>query len=173
MEVILLERIEKLGKLGDVVKVRQGFARNFLFPKNKAIRASKDNLVQFETQKADLEALNLQHKDEAEILGTRLEGVCVVVIRQASDSGQLFGSVSARDIAEGLVVLGHKSVDRNQVILNHPLKLLGLHPVRIKLHPEVSATVHVNIAKTEEEARVKEAKAFKEAKADKADAAAE
>lgn len=155
MQVILLERVEKLGQMGDVVSVKPGFARNFLLPKNKALRATKDNLAYFETQKAQFEASNLERRSEAEAIGGKLDGVKIVVIRQAGDSGQLYGSVTARDIAEGLTEEGFK-VDRGQVAIERPIKALGLSDVRIRLHPEVAVAVSVNVARSPDEAVLQE-----------------
>ncbi len=151
MEVILLQRIEKLGQMGDVVKVRPGFARNFLFPKEKALRATKDNLAYFETQKVKLEAINLKQKQEAEAVKERVQGKAIVIIRQAGESGQLYGSVSARDIAD---LLGDDDlkIGRNQVIIDRPIKTLGLFPIQLQLHPEVFADISVNVARSQEEA---------------------
>ena len=151
MQVVLLERVEKLGQMGDVVKVKDGFARNFLLPRHKALRATKENLAHFETQRAQLEARNLEQKTEAESVGAKLDGESFVAIRQASDSGQLYGSVSTRDIA-GLLTDGGFSATRNQVVLDNPIKELGLHAVKIQLHPEVTVTVTMNVARSEEEA---------------------
>lgn len=151
MKVILLERIEKLGQMGDVVSVKAGFARNFLLPKGKALRASKENQVQFEGQRAQLEARNLEAKGEAESVAERLDGQSFIVIRQAGEAGQLYGSVSSRDLAE-VISEGGFSLSRNQVTLERPIKLLGLHDIRVNLHPEVSSTVTVNVARSEEEA---------------------
>ena len=151
IEVILLERIERLGQMGDVVRVRPGFARNFLLPKKKALRATKDNLAYFETQRASLEAVNLQRKSEAESVAGKVDGMSIVVVRQAGESGQLYGSVSSRDIADKLGTDGVR-VDRQQIVLDRPIKTLGLHKVRVRLHPEVSVTVTVNVARTAEEA---------------------
>lgn len=151
MEVVLLERIEKLGQMGDVVQVKDGFARNFLLPRGKALRANKVNLARFETERAQLEARNLELKAEAGVVHDKLDGVSVTIIRQAGDSGQLYGSVSPRDIAQCLTEDGF-SVERGQVVLVEPIKTLGLHNVSVKLHPEVTSTVVVNVARTVEEA---------------------
>lgn len=151
MEVVLLERIEKLGQMGDVVQVKDGFARNFLLPRGKALRANKANLSRFEEDRAQLEARNLELKKEAAAVDDKLEGYAIIVIRQAGESGQLYGSVSPRDIAEGLTEGGF-SVARGQVVLAAPIKILGLHEVSVKLHPEVTSTVIVNVSRTEEEA---------------------
>ncbi len=159
MDVILLERIEKLGQMGDVVSVKTGFARNFLLPTGRALRATKANLERFETERVDLEASNLERRGEAESVGMRMDGAKVVLVRQASDMGQLYGSVSARDIAEGLIEGGY-NVERRQVVLDRPIKTLGLHPVRVMLHPEVTITVEANVARTVEEAERQEAGIF-------------
>ncbi len=151
MDVILLERVEKLGQMGDVVDVKPGYARNFLLPRGKALRANKANRQRFETERAQLEARNLELRKEAEAVQTKLDGESVIVIRQASESGQLYGSVATRDIAAGLTENGF-TVERQQVSLQRPIKVLGLHDVLIRLHPEVIATVSVNVARTEEEA---------------------
>jgi large subunit ribosomal protein L9 len=152
MQVILLERIGRLGQMGDVVKVRPGFARNFLLPQNKALRATKDNLTRFEKERAQLEVNNLERKQEAEAVAKKLNGFRVVVLRQAGDSGQLYGSVSTRDIADA-VTAGGFTIDRVQILLDRPIKTLGLHNVRVSLHPEVETKVVANIARTEEEAQ--------------------
>lgn len=151
MDVILLERVEKLGQMGDVVDVKPGYARNFLLPRGKALRANKANRERFENERAQLEARNLELRKEAEAVQTKLDGESVIVIRQASETGQLYGSVATRDIAAGLTENGF-TVERQQVSLQRPIKILGLHEVAIRLHPEVSATVTVNVARTEEEA---------------------
>ncbi|GJM02067.1 MAG: hypothetical protein DHS20C08_05680 [Rhodomicrobium sp.] len=151
MDVILLERIRKLGQMGDVVTVKDGYARNFLLPQNKALRANEINKKRFETERADLEARNLELKGEAEQVGSKVDGQSFVAIRQAGDTGQLYGSVSSRDIAE-LISENGVHLDRNQVLLDRPIKVLGLHPVVVSLHPEVEVTVEVNVARTEEEA---------------------
>ncbi len=152
MQVILLERIGRLGQMGDVVKVRPGFARNFLLPQGKAMRATKENLGRFETERAQLEVNNLERKQEAEAVAKKLHGLSFVVLRQAGDSGQLYGSVSTRDIADA-VTAGGFTIDRVQVLLDRPIKNLGLHDVRVGLHPEVAIKVAVNVARTEEEAK--------------------
>jgi large subunit ribosomal protein L9 len=151
MQVILLERIGRLGQMGDVVKVKDGYARNFLLPKGKALRATKTNREQFETQRAQLEANNLELKKEADAVSTKLDGKSFVVLRQASDSGQLYGSVTTRDIAE-TVTEGGFTVGRTQILLDRPIKSLGRHPIRIRLHPEVDSSVTINVARTMEEA---------------------
>ena len=151
MKVILLERIHKLGQMGDVVVVKDGFARNFLLPQKKALRSNKDNLAQFQVQRVHLEARNLELKKEAEAVHTKLDGKSFVVIRQAGDTGQLYGSVSTRDIADA-VTTGGFSTDRGQVLLDKPIKTLGLHDVRVQLHPEVISKVSMNVARSEDEA---------------------
>lgn len=153
MEVVLLERVEKLGQMGDVVNVKNGFARNFLLPQGKALRATKENMKRFEVERAQLEARNLDLKKEAQAVADKLEGQSFVVIRSASEAGNLFGSVTARDIAEAATEGGF-SVDRRQVALDKPVKELGLHPIRIILHPEVDATIRINVARSNEEAEV-------------------
>ncbi|MGO9173773.1 MAG: 50S ribosomal protein L9 [Rhodomicrobium sp.] len=151
MQVILLERIGRLGQMGDIVKVRPGFARNFLLPLGKALRATKENMQHFEKERAQLEANNLQRKQEAEAVATKLNGLRFTVIRQAGDTGQLYGSVSTRDISDA-VTAGGFTIDRVQVLLDKPIKNLGFHEVRVSLHPEVEVKVAVNVARTEEEA---------------------
>jgi large subunit ribosomal protein L9 len=153
MDVILLERVEKLGQLGQVVKVKPGYARNYLLPKKKALRATKENLAVFEAQKAQLEARNLELKKEAEVVATKVDGLSVVVVRQAAESGVLYGSVSSRDIAEAVTAAG-TSISRGQVAIPDPIKTLGLFKIRVILHPEVSVTVTVNVARSVEEAAV-------------------
>jgi large subunit ribosomal protein L9 len=151
MQVILLERIETLGQMGDVVKVKPGYARNFLLPQKKALRATDDNLKAFESQRTDLEARNLERRKEAEGVAARMEGLRIVMVRQAGDTGQLYGSVSPRDIAARLTEEG-VSADGRQVMLNRPIKTLGIHKVRIALHPEVFVELDINIARNTEEA---------------------
>ncbi len=151
MQVILLERIRKLGQMGEIVTVKDGFARNFLLPQKKAMRATKSNMAVFETQRAQLEARNLEMKSEAEKVGETLDGQNAVIIRQAGDTGQLYGSVSTRDIAEALTATGF-SVERTQVLLEKPIKALGVHEMEVQLHPEVSVKVTVNVARTKDEA---------------------
>jgi len=151
MQVILLERIGRLGQMGDVVNVRDGYARNFLLPQGKALRANKDNLAKFESQRVQLEAHNLELKKEAEEISGRLAGNTFTAIRQAGDTGQLYGSVSTRDIAEA-VTAGGFTVNRNQVLLERPIKTLGLHETKVQLHPEVIVAVMLNVARSEEEA---------------------
>jgi large subunit ribosomal protein L9 len=153
IELILLERVEKLGQMGQLVKVKPGFARNYLLPQKKALRATKENLAYFETQRTQLEANNLQRKAEATDIGGELEGLRFVIVRQAGESGQLYGSVSARDIAEAVTEAGF-TVEKRQVVLDRPIKSLGLHPVRIVLHPEVSVTVTANVAQSADEAEM-------------------
>jgi large subunit ribosomal protein L9 len=151
VELILLQRVAKLGQMGDLVRVKPGYARNYLLPQKMALRANKANREQFETQRAQLEALNLRRREEAERLAERIGDLTVVVIRQASDAGSLYGSVSARDIADGCGEAG-LTVNRSQVVLEHPIKSLGLATVRLVLHPEVSIPVTVNVARSPEEA---------------------
>ncbi len=151
MQVILLERIERLGKLGDVVKVKPGFARNFLLPQKKALRATAENIKYFESQRAQLEAVNQTQRSEAEEAAKRLDGQSVTLVRQAGESGQLYGSVTTRDIVAALSAAGF-TVERRQINLGAPIKALGVYPVRVAVHPEVAATITVNVAKSEEEA---------------------
>ena len=151
MEVILLQRIGRLGQMGDVVKVKNGYARNFLLPQGKALRATKANMAQFEQQRSQLEANNLELKKEADAVAAKLSGKRFVALRQASDAGQLYGSVSTRDIAD-LITEGGFTVERAQILLDRPIKTLGRHPVRVGLHPEVTVEVSVNVARTMEEA---------------------
>jgi large subunit ribosomal protein L9 len=151
MEVILLERVGRLGQMGDVVRVKDGFARNFLLPQGKALRATKDNRAKFEGMKVQLEARNLELKSEADKIGGKLNGKSFVVLRQASETGQLFGSVSARDIAS-LMVDGGYTVTRNQIALHAPIKTIGMHTVPVALHPEVEVKVTVNVARNADEA---------------------
>ncbi len=151
VELILLQRVEKLGQMGELVKVKPGYARNFLLPQKKAIRANKANLAQFETQRVQLEAQNIKRREEAERLAERVQGLSVTIIRQAGESGSLYGSVSSRDIADGCSE-GGLTVSRDQVVLEHPIKTLGLTTVRVVLHPEVSIPVIVNVARSLEEA---------------------
>jgi len=151
MEVILLQRVAKLGQMGEVVRVKDGFARNFLLPQGKALRATKDNRSKFEGMKAQLEASNLEQKKDADVVAGKLNGKSFIVVRQASDVGQLFGSVSARDIA-ALLTEGGFTVDRNQIQLQLPIKTIGLHTVPVALHPEVEVTITINVARNAEEA---------------------
>ncbi len=151
VELILLQRVEKLGQMGDVVRVRPGFARNYLLPQKKALRASKDNLLRFEQERSQLEAQNLKRREEAERVAERVTGLSVVIIRQAGESGSLYGSVSARDMAEAATQAG-LTIKRQQVMLEHPIKTVGLAQVRVALHPEVSIPLTVNVARSQEEA---------------------
>jgi large subunit ribosomal protein L9 len=151
MDIILLERIEKLGLMGDVVKVRAGFARNYLLPQKKALRATKENLAFFETQRQHLEAENLKYRDEAQQVAGKLNGLKVVVIRSAGEGGQLYGSVNARDIAAAVTEAGF-SIKRSQVVLERPVKSLGLFDLRVRLHPEVASVISVNVARSVDEA---------------------
>jgi len=151
MEIILLERIGRLGQIGDVVNVKDGYARNFLLPQGKALRATEANRARFENERAQLEARDLERKTEAEAVSGKLAGESFIVIRQAGDTGQLYGSVSTRDIAEA-VTEGGFSIERRQVLLDRPIKTLGLHEVRLALHGEVVPTVNINVARTEDEA---------------------
>ncbi|MCB1490324.1 MAG: 50S ribosomal protein L9 [Rhodobiaceae bacterium] len=151
MEVILLERIQRLGQMGDIVRVKDGYARNFLLPSGKALRANDANKAKFESQRVELEARNLELRTEADAVGGKLSGKSFVAIRQAGLTGQLYGSVSTRDIAD-LLTAGGFAVARNQVRLDTPIKTIGLHEVLISLHPEVEVPVTVNVARTEDEA---------------------
>jgi large subunit ribosomal protein L9 len=153
VDVILLERVEKLGQMGQVVKVRPGYARNYLLPQKKALRATKENLAYFEQQRAQLEAQNLSRRSEAEQVAKKLDGIAVVVIRQAGESGQLYGSVTARDVSEAVTAAGF-TIGRSQVVLEKAIKTLGLYKQRVVLHPEVSVTVTVNVAQSREEAEM-------------------
>lgn len=151
MDIILLERVGKLGHIGDTVRVKDGYARNFLLPRGKAMRATEANKKKFEARRADLEARNHELKRAANEVAGKLDGVTVVIIRQAGETGQLYGSVSARDIAEALTAARHK-VDRSHVAVQHPIKTLGLHTVPVHLHPEVESKVTVNVARSAEQA---------------------
>jgi large subunit ribosomal protein L9 len=151
MQVILLERIGRLGQMGDVVNVKNGYARNFLLPQKKALRATKENLARFEKDRAQLEARDLELKKDAQAVAAKLDGKSFVAIRQAGDTGQLYGSVTTRDIAE-IVTAGGFSIDRRQIVLDRPIKTLGIHPTRVALHPEVIVQVSLNVARTEDEA---------------------
>ena len=151
MQIILLERVEKLGQIGDVVTVKPGYARNYLLPQKKALRATKGNIEQFETQRGEIEARNLERRNEAEAVAAKLEDVSVILIRQAGESGQLYGSVSARDLVEAMAEKGF-TVERNQIRLDRAIKALGMHPVRIVLHPEVEVSITANVARSEDEA---------------------
>jgi large subunit ribosomal protein L9 len=151
VELILLERVENLGQMGQVVKVRPGYARNYLLPQKKALRATKENRTYFDKQRAQLEAQNLKRKGEAEEVAKKLDGLSVVLVRQAGESGQLYGSVAARDVSDAITEAGF-TVEKRQVVLDKQLKTLGLHKVRVALHPEVAVTVTVNVAQSAEEA---------------------
>jgi large subunit ribosomal protein L9 len=153
MDVILLERVEKLGRIGDVVSVKPGYARNYLLPRGKALRATDANRAKFESDRAQIESENARRRDEAQARAATMDDASVVLIRQASNAGALYGSVSARDIAEALAEAGHK-VGRGQVILDRPIKSLGIVEVRVALHPEVSVTAKVNVARSPEEAEL-------------------
>ena len=155
MEVILLERIEKLGQMGDVVNVKPGYARNFLLPQNKAVSATATNKENFENQQAQFDAQNLERKKEAEEIGGKLHGNFIVLVRQAGEGGQLYGSVNARDVTNGVVGIGY-NINRTQVSLEQPIKTVGLHHVKIALHPEVIVTITANVARSEEEAKIQE-----------------
>jgi large subunit ribosomal protein L9 len=151
MEVILLERVSKLGQIGDTVKVKDGFARNFLLPNGKALRATEANKKKFEGMKAQIEAQNLERKTEAESVAKKVDGKSVILVRQAGETGQLYGSVSTRDIAEALTKDG-TTVERRQIVLNAPIKTIGLHVLPVALHPEVEVKITVNVARTPDEA---------------------
>jgi len=153
MEVILLERVEKLGQMGDVVKVKPGYARNYLLPQKMALRATKANLTYFEQQHTQLEASNLERRGEAEAVGRKIEGLSIVLIRQASEMGQLYGSIRPQDIADGVNDAG-MTLDHRQVKLDRPIKTIGLHQVRIALHPEVAVEITANVARSEAEAEL-------------------
>jgi large subunit ribosomal protein L9 len=153
MDVILLERVEKLGQMGDVVKVKPGYARNYLLPQKKALRATKENVDQFEHRRAQLEADNLDRRNDAEKVGDRLDGLSIILVRQASDSDQLYGSVTTRDIAQQVTESGF-TIDRRQVELDRPIKTVGLHQIRVRLHPEVAVSVTANVARSAEEAEM-------------------
>jgi large subunit ribosomal protein L9 len=153
MDVILLERIEKLGSIGDVVKVKNGYARNFLLPNGKALRANESNRKVFEANREKIEATNAERRGAAETEAKKVDGARIQLIRQASNTGQLYGSVSARDLAEALEAGGHK-VAKNQIVLDRPIKAIGLQDVKVQLHPEVSVMISVNIARSPEEAEL-------------------
>lgn len=153
MDIILLERVEKLGQIGDTVNVRDGYARNFLLPQGKALRANKANMAEFQGRRAQLEAENLTLRAEADAVMAKLDGIAVTLIRQASESGQLYGSVTARDIADAVSASGF-SIDRRQVRLDRAIKALGLHPIKVALHPEVTASIRANVAKSDDEAEM-------------------
>jgi large subunit ribosomal protein L9 len=151
MEVILLERVAKLGQMGETVKVRSGYARNFLLPRGKALRATEGNKKHFEAQRAQLEARNLERRKEAETVGEKLNGQSFIILRQSGETGVLYGSVSTRDLAEIMTQNGF-TVDRNQIAINQPIKTIGLHNVPVALHPEVEVNVTINVARSPEEA---------------------
>ena len=151
MQIILLERIGRLGQMGDVVNVKDGYARNFLLPQKKALRATAENLARFEKESTQLEARDLELKKEAEAVAAKLAGQSFLAIRQAGDTGQLYGSVTSRDIAE-VVTAGGFSIDRRQIVLDRPIKTLGLHPTRVALHPEVIVQIALNVARSQDEA---------------------
>jgi large subunit ribosomal protein L9 len=151
MKVVLLERVERLGVIGDVVSVKDGFARNFLLPRQKALRATSSNLKVFEGQRAEIEARNLRNREAAERVAADLDGTVYIIIRQSGESGQLYGSVSGRDVADAVVAEG-KKVERSQIVLDRPIKTLGLHEVTVRLHPEVTALIKVNVARSMDEA---------------------
>lgn len=151
MNVILLERIEKLGQMGDVVTVKPGYARNYLLPQKKALRASKQNVERFEQERVQLEAANLERRSEAESVAGKLAGLSITLIRQAGESGQLYGSVNSRDVTEAVVASG-TTIERQQVVQDRVIKSLGLHEVKIRLHPEVTVSITANVARSEEEA---------------------
>jgi large subunit ribosomal protein L9 len=178
MKVILLERVERLGALGDVVNVKDGFARNFLLPRSKALRATSNNLKVFEDRRADIEASNAKTRDSAAKSGQKLDGSSYVMIRQAGESGHLYGSVAARDVADAVNAEGGK-VERSMVVLDKPIKTLGIHAVKVRLHPEVTISVNINIARSQDEAE-RQAKGenviasqFEEDRAQSAEAAAD
>lgn len=154
MDIILLERVEKLGNIGDIVAVKPGFARNFLLPQGKALRANEQNKAKFEAERERIEKENADKREGAEAESKKLEGTKVVLIRQSSDSGQLYGSVSARDIAAALTEESGVKVDKNQVTLGEPIKTIGLHEVSVSLHPEVAVTVEANVARSQDEAEL-------------------
>ena len=153
MDIILLQRIEKLGTIGDVVTVKDGYARNFLLPQKKALRANEANKKVFEANRERLEKENAERRSEAEKAGTKVDGVEIVLIRAASNTGQLYGSVNVRDIVNGLADKGHE-IDKKQVIMGNPIKTIGMHDVRVDLHPEVSVTVKANVARSDDEAEL-------------------
>ncbi len=173
MEIILLERIERLGQMGDVVNVKNGYARNYLLPQKKALRKTKDNMAFFESKRKEYEAYNLKLKEEAQTLAEKMAGLSVVIVRQAAETGQLYGSVTMRDICDSVREAGFK-IERRQIDLNQPFKNLGIFDVRLSLHPDVAQTIRVNIARSEEEAK-RSAKKHEEkaAKAETAETAVE
>jgi large subunit ribosomal protein L9 len=156
VDLILLERVDKLGQMGQIVKVKPGFARNYLLPQKKALRATKENLAYFETQRTQLEANNLHRKTDAGDVAGKLEGLTIVLIRQAGESGQLYGSVAARDISDAVTKAGF-TVDKRQIVLDRPIKTLGLHRLRVMVHPEVGVTITANVAQSEDGARMQAA----------------
>jgi large subunit ribosomal protein L9 len=151
MKVVLLERVERLGAIGDVVSVKDGFARNFLLPRQKALRATSSNLKVFEGQRAEIEARNQRNREAAERVAADLDGTVYIIIRQSGESGQLYGSVSGRDVADAVVAEG-KKVERSQIVLDRPIKTLGVHDVTVRLHPEVTAVIKLNVARSMDEA---------------------
>ena len=153
MKIMLLERVERLGQMGDLVEVKNGYARNYLLPRGKAARATAENRARFERDRAEIEARNLERKQEAEAVAAKIQGLSVIIIRQASESGNLYGSVTPRNIAEACEAMDLQ-IDRHQIVLERALKSLGLHDVRIILHPEVDATIQINLARSEEDARL-------------------
>lgn len=172
MQVILLQRIAKLGQMGEVVNVKDGFARNFLLPQGKALRANDSNIKTFESKKSQLEAQNLETKKEAEAAAAKIDGQTFVIIRSASDAGALYGSVTTRDAAEAATEAGF-TVNRSQIVLDRPIKDLGMHPVSLVLHPEVSLRITLNVARSAEEAELQAAGKSIQAIAAEAEAAAE
>ena len=172
MHVILLERVAKLGQMGEVVRVKDGYARNFLLPQGKAMRASDANIKKFEQTKAQLEARNLETRAEAQRFAETLDGQTFVVIRSASDGGALYGSVGPRDVSDAATAGGF-TVDRRQVVLNAPIKELGIHDVTVRLHPEVDTTIHINVARSPEEAELQASGKTVQQLAAEAEAAAE
>jgi large subunit ribosomal protein L9 len=152
MKVVLLERVEKLGAIGDVVSVKDGFARNYLLPQSKALRATSNNLKVFEAQRSQIEARNADARARAERVGKELDGRDYLILRQAGEGGQLYGSVSARDIADAVNADGEHTIERGMVVLNTPIKTVGMHDIRVRLHPEVTITVKANVARTIDEA---------------------
>jgi large subunit ribosomal protein L9 len=173
MEVILLERIEKLGQMGDTVKVKPGFARNYLLPQKKALRATKANMARFEADRSNLEAANLKRREEATGVAKTMDGLTLLVIRQAGEGGMLYGSVSGRDVADAIKEAGF-TIERRHVALDTPIKSLGIYPVRVALHPEVAVTVTINVARSQDEGeRALKAAEAGEAAAEAGEAAAE
>ena len=162
MQIILLERVEKLGQMGDVVRVKDGYARNYLLPQKKALRATEDNMASFEKQKSQLEATNLDRRTEAEAVAEKLDGLKCVILRQASEGGQLYGSVNSRDIAQAVTEAGF-TIDRKQIQLTATIKTIAIHDVRVALHPEVSVGLTVNVARSEAEAKIQDRGADPEA----------